>query len=72
MNWFEKWFLKQVFKKQVRQGVFHHANIIELYTMIGNAARDEFHEDNDPTLKHFLKECFDSSLNNIKKAASRW
>jgi len=72
MNWFEKWFLKQVFKKQVKQSFFHYANIIELYTMIGNVARDEFHEDNDPTLKQFLKECFDSSLNNIKKAASRW
>jgi len=72
MNWFEKWFLKSVFKKQVRQGYFHHSNIIELYTMINDAARDEFHEDNDATLKHFLQECFKTSLTKTKEAKSRW
>lgn len=66
MNWFEKWFLKRVFKKQVQQGVFHHSNIMELYSMIGEAAKTEFREDNNATLKYFLTDCFNKAFLKIK------
>lgn len=65
MSKFERWFLNRVFRKQVRQGFDHDKNITELYTMIREAAEQEFYEDNIPTLNHSLTEWFQNSLRKL-------
>jgi hypothetical protein len=59
MNKFERWILKKIIAKQVRQGE-HYTNIQELYRLIRNAAVKEFLEDNTPTINSFLQEAFES------------
>lgn len=61
MNSFEKWFLKRIFKKQVRQGFDHDKRIAELYAMIREASRNEFTEDNEITADDYLREWFEST-----------
>ena len=56
MNKVEQWFLKRVIKREVTQGFHHAQNITNLYSMIINAARNEFTEDNKPTLDAFLQD----------------
>ena len=41
-------------------------NIEEYYRIMLEAARDEFTEDNNPTLRHFLEECFQESFKNTR------
>jgi hypothetical protein len=60
MTTFEHWILKRIFKKQVTQGG-HFNNIQELYTMIRDAAAEEFTEDNQPTIDAFLQDAFDET-----------
>ena len=62
MNWFERWFLKRLCKKLVIQGPAHRRNIIEYYSIMQEAAKKEFYEDNKPTLDSFLEECHKESL----------
>ena len=62
MTKFEMWFLKRVIRKQVIQSEHHDRRITNLYTMIVDAARKEFYEDNKPTLDDFLKELHQKAL----------
>ena len=62
MNKLERWFLSQVFRKQVVQGPDHSKRITELYTMIRKAVENEFNEDNKPTRDEYLTEWFKESL----------
>lgn len=62
MSRFEKWFLKRVFAREVRQGPTHDLRITNLYGMVREATENEFTEDNKPTRDAFLKECFQRSL----------
>lgn len=59
MTKFEEWFLRRVFRREVRQGYDHDKRITTLYAMIRKAAENEFTEDNAPTLSDFLAECFE-------------
>ena len=59
MTKFEKWFIKRVIRKEVKQSAVHALNIRSLYSMIREACNSEFTEDNDPTLNSFLKEQFE-------------
>jgi len=59
---FDKWILKLLFKKYVKQDHYHEYRIIKMYKMIREASRNEFIEDSDTSLNSFLKECFDKSL----------
>jgi len=59
----ELWFMRRVIKKQVIQGD-HKRRIFNLYAMIVDAARDEFTEDNKPTLDGFLKEIHQDALDS--------
>ena len=59
MTKFEKWFIKRVIRKEVKQSDIHALNIRNLYSMIREACENEFTEDNDPTLNSFLKEQFE-------------
>lgn len=69
MNRLEKWFLKRLLKREVKQG--YTQNITELYRLVHEACEAEFTEDNAPTINAFLYECFsraevDSSVYNYK------
>lgn len=52
-------------KEQCKQNYQHDENITELYAEIYRACRDTFHEDNSATLKQFLTECFNKSLEQL-------
>ena len=52
-------------KEQCKQDYQHDENITELYAEIARACRDTFHEDNSATLKQFLTECFNKSLEQL-------
>ena len=58
MNWLDRWLLKRIARKLVVQGYDHHMRIAEYYKIMEDAARNEFTEDNEPTLKAFLTDCF--------------
>jgi len=62
MTRFERFILKNVFRKAVIQCPDHNVRIAELYKMIHDAARAEFSEDNTVTLNAFLQEQFELSL----------
>lgn len=59
VSWFERWMLKRIAKRITTQSPWHEANISYYFWVIERAARDEFNEDNDPTLNDFLDECHD-------------
>ena len=63
MSKLELWFIKRIIKRQVLQGA-HRRRIFNLYAMIVDAARDEFKEDNKPTLDSFLKEIHQEALDS--------
>ena len=64
MNNIEQWYLKKLFKREVIQSPEHRNNILKLYTMIVEAARNEFTEDNKSTLDSFLKEIHQEALDS--------
>lgn len=53
--------LKWMCRTIVVQGPTNEANIVEYYRIMREAARNEFLEDNEPTLDAFLDECFEES-----------
>lgn len=63
---FRKRKLKKITKKLVTQSFDHKKNIIEYYQIMAESANIQFNEDNISTLKDFLRECFEESLNIIK------
>lgn len=62
MNWFERWFLRRIIRKQVRQGYTHDKRITALYREIHDAAKREFYEDNVYSRNAYLREWFEASL----------
>jgi len=58
MTKLERWFLKRLLRREVRQGN-HKQRIVRLYVLIAEACKDEFTEDNKPTLDAFLTDCQD-------------
>lgn len=62
MNWFERWFLRRIIRKQVQQGYTHDLRITALYREIHDAAKREFYEDNVYTRNAYLREWFEASL----------
>jgi len=64
MNRFEVWMLKRIFKKAVRQGVYHRERIIFIYSLITQAARVEFSK---LMLDEFLIDCHKISLDDNNK-----
>ncbi len=61
MTKLQVWLLKKIVKQVVIQG-YHKRRIIEFYGILVDAARNEFTEDNKPTLDCFLKECHQEAL----------
>jgi len=64
---FQKRILRWICRKLVVQGPNHQGNITEYYKIMVEAAKDQFREDNDPTLQHFLEECQTNAFNSTKK-----
>jgi len=62
MNTVELWLVKRIIKREVIQGFDHDRRIFRLYLMIIDACRDEFSEDNKPTLDGFLEEIHQDAL----------
>jgi len=60
LNRFEKWMLKRILHKLIRQGPHKH-NITLMYKIIRIKAEQVFTEDNHPTLDAFLYECYQDS-----------
>lgn len=65
MNWFERWIIERVLYRIVVQGPNHQQNVTGFYKLVADAARNEFTEDNKPTLDHFLTECHKDSLDGF-------
>lgn len=57
----DKFLLKRIFSKLITQGN-HEENLILIYQMIRESCEKEFYEDNPPTLRAFMQECFDKSF----------
>lgn len=57
----QSFILKRIAGSIVKQSQYHRSNIIEYYRIINDAAKNEFNNDNEPTLSSFLSECFDNS-----------
>jgi hypothetical protein len=62
MNTFERWYMKRIIKKEIVQGKWHFARTEAMMTMIIDAWRTEFNEDNLPTTKAILHECLESAI----------
>lgn len=62
MNSFERWMLRRIVRKEVRQDYDHDKKIAALFGMIISAARREFSEDNEPTSQAYLMEWFERAL----------
>jgi len=58
--------LQKLAKKAVLQGQ-HKNRIIDYYTTLALEFHDQFTEDNLATMKSFLKECFNASMQNLEK-----
>lgn len=62
MNTFQRWYMKRIIKKEIVQGHWHFARTEAMMTMIIDAWRKEFNEDNLPTTKAILHECLESAI----------
>lgn len=62
MSKLHTWLLTYITKRAVIQGPDHCCNIVKLYIIIAAAVKDEFYEDNQPTLEAFLKSCYEISI----------
>ena len=67
MTSIESWFLNRLLKREVTQGYRHQNNIRNLYRLIYGAAKEEFCEDNNPTLEDFLTEQYEEALKEIRR-----
>jgi len=56
------WILKWITKSIVEHGPNHENNIITYYAILFNAAKNEFTEDNLPTIRGFLIDCLNYSF----------
>lgn len=56
------WLLRIICRHFVRQGHLHQYKIQKYYSLMWDAARKEFYEDNDESLKSYLRERFEDAL----------
>ena len=57
--------LRKLAKRAVKQGG-HKRMITRYYTVLAEEFCEEFTEDNLATMKHFLFECFEDSMNSLE------
>lgn len=58
----EKWILRRICQRLVRQGFDHQQNMTDFYHTMFVAAELEFSEDNLVTLVDFLRTCFNNAI----------
>ena len=58
--------MQVIARRAVIQGRHHQENIVEMMRIICEAARNEFTEDNEPTIRSFLDECFQEAVEQSK------
>jgi hypothetical protein len=61
----EKNKLQKIAQRLTIQSFDHKQNITEYFKIMIKASREEFTEDNNPTLKHFLEECFNEAIEDV-------
>jgi len=61
MNKFERWILKRIVRKEVKQGYKHNIRIGHLYSAIRAACEEEFVEDSPAALDVSLREWFEAT-----------
>jgi len=66
MSRLELWFLKRIFKREVRQGD-HHRKIKRLLVMLSNEVRAEFTEDSRQTFEALMKDSLIDALDECDK-----
>jgi len=66
MTKFYEFILRHICKHIVKQGYYHQYNIKKYYQIMRDAAKNEFREDNLPTLEDFLFECWNENNKCIK------
>lgn len=62
MTRFQKWMLRGILRKVVRQDGYQEQKITQLYAQIREAVEQEYYEDNKPTIDSFLTEQFNRSF----------
>ena len=66
MTKFERWYLRRVFCREVRQGYFHDLKIEGLYRLVREPCDQEFIEENRATMDVYLRERFEiTQLKNV-------
>jgi hypothetical protein len=70
MKRFDKWLIKRIVRKNIRQNYYHDFEITEIYDSIFESCRSEFREKNTD-LKIYLKQRFEESLRSIKEASMK-
>ncbi len=58
MSMIQVWLLKRIFRDLVTQGYSHDGNIRRVYSLLREAAQEEFVEDSETGLDHYLHEKF--------------
>jgi len=61
VNILEKWLMRRIIMREVKQGYCHKLRVRMMYAQIREACEAEFTEDNAPTLDAFLLELFEST-----------
>ena len=61
MTRIEKWLLKRIVERNVRQGPTHMANMTEIFQLVKEVWAGEFTEDNEATVNATLQECLGSA-----------
>jgi hypothetical protein len=62
MEWIKLWLLERIIREMVVQGFDHQRNVVKIYYIVAESCRDEFTEDNKPTLDSFLIEAHREAL----------
>lgn len=57
----QKFILQYIFRKLFEQGFVHKSNLVAVYSLIRSTLEEEFTEDNEPTLRAFSDECYNTA-----------
>lgn len=61
MKAFDEWLFRRIVRKQVIQDYDHEKKIQEMYQIIREEVRNEFTEDNEPTISDLLSGLFENT-----------
>lgn len=61
MSKLEKWLFSKIIRRNLIDGVNHAYYIASFYRLIRETVRDEYPEDNDPTLNVLLRQIFETT-----------